>query len=996
MSLDRKDFAAFFAAVHQPEPVHASDGSLSAPGGPPQPFHWQERLLDVVLDTGVWPDRIVAPTGAGKTAAIDVHVFAAALTAVSGGPRPPRRLAMVVPRRVLVDDQHRHASRLADLLDPGRDDVLGEVAAILARLRWPAEPPEPGPGRLSSPLIVGRLRGGAVPSRSWRDYPTACAVLCATPDMFGSRLLFRGYGTSSRAWPREAGLLAFDTAVVVDEAHLARQLLTTARRVAQLVAVAEEPVPVPVLQVVETTATPPRGIGTDGAGSGQTSVSVTDADLDEPVLARRLTQPKPVQIVPVQEWPADTPAKRRKVATAIADAVVDVLTSLDRRAELPHTVGCFVNTVAMAVAVADQLRDRRTDGAGLRVVMVCGQTRPADLDRLDQQHPGLLASAGNPDIDVIVTTQSLEVGVDLDLAAVVTELAAGSALAQRVGRANRRGLRGHAPVRVLGNARALTDRAQSGPYQGDDLHDALEWMTRRAADPRGLAPWALREDPPPPAAPRRSLWQRPELADAWHWARTSDDLAAAPELDLWLADSFDDETAVGVVVRDAIPADVTDAVRLLRAMPPEDREVFATPYRTVSAVLTELVRQTQPGGTSGGDAAPAPPMIRIRGEEITVFTAQVDDGRIRVDLRPGDLVVIDSAARVFTRSTAGPEAGFSPPVLIAYDETAGSPRVNADDVSQVITASNPTGQVALRLEPAIWGAHHDTIERLISVFTDDYHASPKRRRHRGLADLLAGLGRALPDTHPWVRMLAEAITLLRRAVTETDIELHQDEAGEIVRLLVLDRRRAGTDEQLRQIRTTSSDPVTLDCHQRDVGVRAAVLGEHLGLHQALVAALSMAGDHHDDGKADPRFQVRLGADPAGPALAKQHPDVNAAEQRRNADASGVPSRWRHEQRSVVESWRAVNAGDSAPHAQLTARLVGTSHGHGRTGFPHTAAELMLSTDPADLRNVAIELFDLGGWDDLVERTHRQWGVWGCAYLEALLRAADGQTSAEGR
>ena len=47
---------------------------------------------------------------------------------------------------------------------------------------------------------------------------------------------------------------------------------------------------------------------------------------------------------------------------------------------------------------------------------------------------------------MIVATQSLEVGVDLDLAGIVTELAAGSALAQRAGRANRRGLRPLAPV----------------------------------------------------------------------------------------------------------------------------------------------------------------------------------------------------------------------------------------------------------------------------------------------------------------------------------------------------------------------------------------------------------------------------------------------------------------------------------------------------------------------------------------------------------------------
>jgi CRISPR-associated endonuclease/helicase Cas3 len=50
-------------------------------------------------------------------------------------------------------------------------------------------------------------------------------------------------------------------------------------------------------------------------------------------------------------------------------------------------------------------------------------------------------------------------------------------------------------------------------------------------------------------------------------------------------------------------------------------------------------------------------------------------------------------------------------------------------------------------------------------------------------------------------------------------------------------------------------------------------------------------------------------------------------------------------------------------------------------------------DSAD--EIAAALFDEGLWDELIERTHVRWGVWGCAYLEALLRAADGQVSAEG-
>ncbi|MBX6723582.1 MAG: type I-U CRISPR-associated helicase/endonuclease Cas3, partial [Dactylosporangium sp.] len=338
MTIKRADFADFFRALHDDCP----------------PFRWQERLLDELLSAGAWPDRIVAPTGAGKTAVIDVHVFAVALSASLGQPRLPRRLAMVVGRRVLVDDQYEHAVWVARALRDARDGLMAEVATQLRALRRPQD--QGGSAEdAGEPLVVARLRGGTAPSLDWRDEPTACAVICATPEMWGSRLLLRGYGTSSRARSREAGLLALDAAVVVDEAHLSRQLLTTANRVARLVPVADEPLPVPHLQVIETTATP--------AGNGATgrSVEVVPDDLtDEPVLADRMTRPKPVELVFTKDWPASTRDQHRRVAALMADQVIELLTQATPRPAAVHTVGCYVNTVKMAIDGAQALRSRQT------------------------------------------------------------------------------------------------------------------------------------------------------------------------------------------------------------------------------------------------------------------------------------------------------------------------------------------------------------------------------------------------------------------------------------------------------------------------------------------------------------------------------------------------------------------------------------------------------------------------------------------------------------
>src|SRR5207248_8285854 len=126
----------------------------------------------------------------------------------------------------------------------------------------------------------------------------------------------------------------------------------------------------------------------------------------------------------------------------------------------------------------------------------------------------------------------------------------------------------------------------------DDLGAALGWLERRAADSSGLAPWSIRDDPPPQATRRRTLYQRPEMGHAWHWARTSDELAAEPQLDLWLAEDFDEDITVGLAVRDAMPADVIEAVSLVRAIPPRADEVFSVPRATAVSVVTQALRVT--------------------------------------------------------------------------------------------------------------------------------------------------------------------------------------------------------------------------------------------------------------------------------------------------------------------------------------------------------------------------------------------------------------------
>ncbi|MFI7033539.1 type I-U CRISPR-associated helicase/endonuclease Cas3 [Microbispora hainanensis] len=923
MTLSISDFDDFFSAVNSGDGI-PHDGI--------RPFGWQRRLLEGLVEDGRWPDVIGAPTGAGKTSVIDIHVFSVALMAAGAAPRLPRRLSMVVDRRVLVDDQYQHACGVRDKLGNPSSEILAEVAHLLRSLRITAD--------AVSPLMVTRLRGGMPAPRAWRDDATACQIICATPDMWGSRLLFSGYGSSSSSRPREAGLLAFDSAVVVDEAHLSRQLIRTARRVAELAAISDRPLPVPVLQVVEATATP------DEPGA-MVMVDVDEADLTEsPTLEERLRTPKPVEFLKLPTWPI--PAKGTPRTAALA-SMVECATRL--RDTYGPTIGCFVNNVATATDLAALLGKRGVTR------LVCGRLRPYDLDRLRDTNPGLLSADGNPAVDFLISTQSLEVGVDLDWAAALIEPASGSAIAQRAGRVNRRGKRADTRIVMVVPEKDVGDKANTAPYQPEDVNAALTWLHGRQADPRGLAPWALREDPPPSQRRHRTLLQRAELGDAWMWARTSDQLFATADLDLWLSDNLAEDLDVGVVVRQGLPTDPVAAIELLRALPPFDYEAIPVRINTCRKRIDDI----------------STPVFLVRDDEVSIYSTG--------DLRPGDIVVVDASSSIFTVIDGMP----------VVDQTGSCA---AADVLEG-PADPETGQFVFRLghgpflDPATCNDDETrtAIAHVLTVATTlmSTDGLDSRRARTDLADALDKLTPVLAE--PVADKVRAAIQVLRKARLK-DFEVHL--LGEPpATLLITDNRRMVHDETARQ-QWTPRQRVPLQAHAAAVAERARITSDQLGL-ESLSTLLELAGLHHDDGKADPRFQFSL--DPQRTSeqpLAKS--DMSTLRQITQARAqSGLPAGWRHEQLSVLACWSAL-AHLPTGDRDLVARLVGTSHGQGRHGFPHTATEL---TGDDTYRELARLLYDEGEWDHLIERTHSTFGVWGCAYLEALLRAADGQVSSEG-
>lgn len=904
--LSGDDFAEFFAQINEFEP-----------------FQWQSRLLQFVVDTGRWPDVIAAPTGSGKSSVVDVHIFANALYGCDAGPRVPRRLAVVVGRRAIVDSHHEHALAIQrKLRESAPDTVAGRVAANLHRLR--------ARSLVDTPFSVSLLRGEVPADSNWIDDPSACGVICATPDMFGSRLLFGGYGSSRAAWPREAGTLARDTVMVLDEAHLNEQLLYTTRRVGQLQS--ERDLAAPAIHAVATTATPAAG---DGVTLG---VERSDLAIDS-LLRNRLEKPKPVELVSTANWPGDR-RPSHNYAKELARLVLRQVTAHDGIG----SVGCIVNSVSTAQEVARLLRAEIGNSAVIRWV---GPMRPLDLKRLQERHREVFTTAGDREIRVIVATQTLEVGVDIDLVSLVTELAPGSSIAQRAGRVNRLGRRENGECVVV--VPQSSPSARSGPYEQSELVESYEWLQRRTLDPDGLAPSALVDDPPPARASRRPVLSRIEVGTDRYLASSAESQVGEIDLKHWIHDDLaDEELGVGIVCRAPLPADDVAALALLRETPISRDEVYPTRIGTARRVVDDVVLDAKP---------PFARVFRLRAGELEIL----DLSDSRADVRPGDVLIVDGVHRITDDGVITLSDGMAPEI------TAWG---GAGEVLRVLVDGHGTDRIALRdLTAAMASASEDPPEGMTSEQAEQAAAV------EFMAELIDMEG------------LIDACEDLQIKVTVPPLP---DDVQARVGWAVATRTDADkSDEESRQ--TWVGSPVSLDGHQAAVAERGRDLAVTLGLDEFFVDVLYDAGRLHDEGKRHTAFQQILSAEP-GEVLAKS----------RGRDA-GVPLRkrvrvdlargWRHEQLSVVYAADQL-AASPADYRDLVLRLVGSSHGRGRSGFVHSAPDVLAGETP-ELSDTATELFDEGAWEELVEATDRRWGIWECAYLEAVLRAADCMVSKEG-
>ncbi len=342
-----------------------------------QPYGFQARIARDGL-----PNVVQAPTGSGKTGVILAWLWRRLY-----GPDPagtPRRLIYALPQRSLTEQ------------------LSGEVRGWLANL-----------GLTDEVAMYVAMGARWETEGEWRDDLHKPAIVIGTADVLVSAALVRSVDVSRAIAPIDFALVANGAHWLIDEPQLSPQATTTMRQLAGFAARigTAEPFGLTCLS-----ATP----------SGELLRTPDNPEINRPIQIPDLERSGALAIRlaglrAVRRLPAD-PGDYQAIAAAV----------LER-----HRPGALTLVVLNTVDAAQRLyRHLRPDAENCTLL----HARFRGIERADRL-TAVLGEPGEHGGRIVVTTQVVEAGLDLDAAVLVTEAAPWPSLIQRAGRCNRSGRR---------------------------------------------------------------------------------------------------------------------------------------------------------------------------------------------------------------------------------------------------------------------------------------------------------------------------------------------------------------------------------------------------------------------------------------------------------------------------------------------------------------------------------------------------------------------------
>ncbi len=432
-----------------------------ATNGTSRPYGYQR----LIAENG-FPELIDVPTGAGKTMAAVLPWLYRRRFHHDATVREttPRRLIFVLPMRVLVEQTSAVIKGWLESLD-------------IHIVQYETDRTVGG-----DDLVLETLLGGEPRRSAWRLYPEQDTIIVGTLDMILSRALNRGYGEGRSVWPIDFGLFNADCHYVFDEVQLMGQALATSRQLHGLRSALGTAAPCSSTWMSATI--PVDRLRTIDARHITDRVELSDADRTDPELSRRLNGLKTITEVHI----ADPKKYERSLAPHILQS------------HRPGTLSISVlNTVDRARKLHDEIAKLNPD-AGL--VLLHSRFRPNDraaqiaiaLAEVKPDGPGL----------IVVSTQVIEAGVDLNATTLFTEAAPWPSVVQRAGRCNRTGA-------VIGAEFLWSEPPKSPPYEDSDVENSTAQL--RSLEGQALGPeqfGACRvvvDEPITPVLRRRDLIQ---------------------------------------------------------------------------------------------------------------------------------------------------------------------------------------------------------------------------------------------------------------------------------------------------------------------------------------------------------------------------------------------------------------------------------------------------------------------------------------------------------